>query len=213
MCTVAVHRRRATARKSRDLGAGAHRLRFEPESGALESSDDRLDLAWVRETTDPELRKHQVAVDAPDQARLDAELPLQLGRQPGGPRLIISLAAVLDRDVHVTLSASLTFRGYSNLVRSFHTVGHISSRLPSTVIATTSPNVPSTNDTSHVGDDHDAIFSGGPAEINRACGTAGSAGVTILRTGLNAAALRSVDCSETRDVEGEAAHTTRGPAG
>jgi hypothetical protein len=98
-------------------------------------------------------------------------------------------------------------------VRSFHTVCHMSNQLPSIVIATTSRNASSKKDTREVGDDHDSIFSGGPTGINRACGTAGSAGVTILQTGLNAAALRSVDCSETRDVEGEAAHTTRGPAG
>ena len=38
-----------------------------------------------------------------DELRLDAELARNIGRQTGGPREVVSLDAVLDRDAHVGL--------------------------------------------------------------------------------------------------------------
>jgi hypothetical protein len=40
------------------------------------------------------------AVGAADELRLAVETPFQVGRQTGGPRLVVSDPAVTDRDVH-----------------------------------------------------------------------------------------------------------------
>ena len=72
---------------------------------------DVRDLPVVRESSQSALGEHQVAVDrdledpvlALDQLNRGSKLVLQLGRQPGGPRLVISNHAVFDRNIHVRL--------------------------------------------------------------------------------------------------------------
>ena len=72
-------------------------------------SHDPLHLPRIRKPAHPELRKHEIAVDpdvedpatALDQARLEVEFSLQLGRQPGSPRQVVSLDAVFDSDIHL----------------------------------------------------------------------------------------------------------------
>jgi hypothetical protein len=70
-------------------------------------------LPVVRKSSQSALREHQFAVDrdledpvlALYQLNRGCKLALQLGRQPGSPRLIISNNAVLDRNVHAHLHA------------------------------------------------------------------------------------------------------------
>ena len=45
-----------------------------------------------------------------DEIDLRAELPLDIGRQPGGPGQVVSLDAVFDGDVHGTLRVFFTVR-------------------------------------------------------------------------------------------------------
>jgi hypothetical protein len=66
--------------------------------------DESSDFAVVGESADTTLREHEIAVghDLEDTVlafnQLDGapELGLQLGRQPGGPRLVVSNSAVFD---------------------------------------------------------------------------------------------------------------------
>jgi len=77
-----------------------------------------FDFAGVGESSDPELRENHVAVHLDvknaaaslDEIDLRAELPLDIGRQPGGPGQVVSLDAVFDGDVHGTLRVFFTVR-------------------------------------------------------------------------------------------------------
>ncbi len=79
-------------------------------------ADDPVDLTLVREASQPALGEHQLAVHlhledavfALDEPGPGPEFPLQFGRQPGGPRLVISNHAVFNRYVHVYLRAPET---------------------------------------------------------------------------------------------------------
>ena len=76
-------------------------------------SDRLFDLSRFRESPGLELREHNGAVHldvvdpaAPfDEARLVAELTLQIGRQTGGPWSVVSLTAVFDGDLHARLQS------------------------------------------------------------------------------------------------------------
>jgi hypothetical protein len=48
-----------------------------------------------------------------DEARQGSELPVQFGRQPGGPWLVVSNDAVFDRDVHDPSVPSLRYLRFS----------------------------------------------------------------------------------------------------
>lgn len=86
---------------------------------ALDPSYDPLDLPRVWKPAFPELREHQITIDSDvenptttlDQAGLEIELPFQLGRQPGGPRQVVSLGAVFDADVHLSPPELLSLTG------------------------------------------------------------------------------------------------------
>jgi len=75
--------------------------------------NDPRNLAVIGEPAERSLGEHQVALDRDledpvltlDQLNPSPELVLQLGRQPGGPRLVISNNAVLDRNIHAHLHA------------------------------------------------------------------------------------------------------------
>jgi hypothetical protein len=70
-------------------------------------------LAVVWETAQRPLREHRITIDDDledtirtlDETRRGAELPVQFGRQPGGPWLVVSSNAIFDRDIHPTLHA------------------------------------------------------------------------------------------------------------
>ncbi len=72
---------------------------------------DVRDLPVIRESPQSALGKNQIAVDrdledpvlALDQLDRGSKLVLQLSRQPGGPRLVISNYAVFDCNFHVRL--------------------------------------------------------------------------------------------------------------
>jgi len=68
-------------------------------------------LTGIGEASNATLREHERPVDldledailALDEACVGVELVLQLGRQPGSPRLVVSDYAVLDGDIHSRL--------------------------------------------------------------------------------------------------------------
>jgi hypothetical protein len=72
------------------------------------TADAFRDLSIIRETPKGPLRKHQITVDDDledtvctlDEMRRGAKLPIQFGRQPGGPWLVVSNNAIFDRNVH-----------------------------------------------------------------------------------------------------------------
>jgi hypothetical protein len=65
-------------------------------------------LSVIRKSAKRPLRKHHLAVDddlevpvrALDEGGRGRKLSVQFGRQPGGPRLIVSNHAVFDRNIH-----------------------------------------------------------------------------------------------------------------
>jgi hypothetical protein len=73
-------------------------------NSCLPSMNDPGNLAVIRESPNAALREHQVPVDRDfentvftlDQLDSIPELRLQLGRQPGGPRPVVSDSAVFD---------------------------------------------------------------------------------------------------------------------
>ena len=81
-----------------------------------ESPNGGLNFAGVGESSHLELREDHLTVDldvvdaAASLEKLDlgAKFLLQLGRQPGGPRQVVSLVAVFDGDIHGTLRAIFT---------------------------------------------------------------------------------------------------------
>jgi len=85
----------------------------------------RGDLAGLRESAGLPLGEDELAVhldleDAArplDELRLDAELLLDLCRQTGGARIVVSDGAVLDRDGHTLLLSGSDYRASGRPVR------------------------------------------------------------------------------------------------
>jgi len=88
-------------------------------SGNLRLPQDLRDLVRRGEPVRLLLREDLPAVDddvedaarARDQGGVDAESPLQLGRETRGPRLVVSNGAVGDLDLHRTLPGESTVVG------------------------------------------------------------------------------------------------------
>src|SRR5262245_14286014 len=79
-----------------------------PSVSSLRGADQPLDLSFLGEPAQRLLREDLLTVDRDledaaaraHQRGLDAERLLQLGRQTGGPRLVVSLRAVFDLEFH-----------------------------------------------------------------------------------------------------------------
>jgi hypothetical protein len=73
--------------------------------------NDPLDFSGVWKSSKSRLGEDEIAVNldiedaaaSSDQPRRCTGDLLQLGRQPGSPRLVVSLTAVFDRDIHFSL--------------------------------------------------------------------------------------------------------------
>jgi hypothetical protein len=85
-------------------------------SGFRGLADAPHDLAFLRKARERFLREDQGAVrlhfehaaTRRDQLAVDSEDLLQLGRQTGGARLVVSSRAVFDRDPHAVLLVAIS---------------------------------------------------------------------------------------------------------
>jgi hypothetical protein len=108
--------REETGRSSRRYGAELATGRSIASwlAGAQAGGDQLLDLAGAREAAEAALREQQLVAGgdledaaAPlDQPGRDAEPLLEIGRQTGGPWLVVSDDAVLDGDLHAAPPSS-----------------------------------------------------------------------------------------------------------